>query len=95
VISLLEGGGPLAAMNVGPVSVANDVVYWPSIDPHGHLMFVDARTGELLGSFATGEPIGSLEGGASVVDGSVYVGCGFGGFGIPSLTWFLWGLTLP
>lgn len=87
------GGSPFAALNVGPVTVGNNVVYWPSFDLQGHLIFVDARTGQLLGSFATGVPIGSLEGGASVADGSVYVGSGFGvslGFPGPSL---VWGLT--
>jgi hypothetical protein len=96
ILPALYGSSPLAAMNVGPLTVANNVVYWPSYDINGHLMFVDARTGEHLGNFATGVPIGSLEGGAAVVDGSVYVGSGYGAFaGFPSITWFVWGLTLP
>jgi outer membrane protein assembly factor BamB len=96
IFPLTLGGSPFAALNVGPVSVANNVVYWPSYDMKGHLIFVDARTGELLGTFVTGRPIGSLESGASVVDGSVYVGSGYAaipiGFPGPSL---VWGLTAP
>jgi outer membrane protein assembly factor BamB len=96
IIPIVLNGNPLAALNVGPVTVANNVVYWPSYDPRGHLIFLDARTGQTLGSFATGQPIGSLEGGAAVVNGSVYVGSGYGVYGgFPGLTWSVWGLTLP
>lgn len=93
MVPLIFGGSPFAALNVGPVTVGNNVVYWPSYDVQGHLIFVDARTGQLLGSFATGLPIGSLEGGASVADGSVYVGSGFGvAIGLPGPS-LVWGLT--
>jgi hypothetical protein len=93
VVFTLSPIATFAALNVGPVTVANNVVYWPSYDPQGNLIFVDARTGQILGNFATGVPIGNLEGGASVVDGSVYVGSGFGiGIGLPGL-WYVWGLT--
>jgi hypothetical protein len=95
VIPIIFNGSPLAALNVGPVTVANNVVYWPSYDIQGRLLFVDARNGQLLGSFATGQPFGSLEGGASVADGSVYVGAGFGvAIGLPGPS-VVWGLTTP
>lgn len=96
IIAVVLNGNLFAALNVGPVTVANNVVYWPSYDPQGHLIFLDARTGQFLGTFATGQPIGSLEGDAAVVDGNVYVGAGYGVFGgLPSITWSVWGLTLP
>lgn len=77
------------------MTVANNVVYWPSYDPHAHVIFLDARTGQFLGRNATGEPIGIPERVAAVVDGSVYVGSGYGVFGgSPSITSFVWGLTL-
>eukprot|EP00884_Botryococcus_braunii_P012223 jgi/Botrbrau1/21000/Bobra.0144s0018.1 len=95
IIPIIFNGSPLAALNVGPVTVANNVVYWPSYDIQGRLLFVDARTGQLLGSFPTGQPFGSLEGGASVADGTVYVGAGFGvAIGLPGPS-VVWGLTTP
>jgi hypothetical protein len=95
IYQVFFGGSIFNAANTGPVSVANNVVYWPSLDPNGRLLFVDARTGQLLGNFITGIPIGSLAGGAAIVDGSVYVGSGYAQTALPSLTWTVWGLTLP
>lgn len=95
VYQIALGGDIFSASNIGPVSVANDVVYWPSLDPQGQLIFVDARTGQILGSFSTGVPVGSLGGGASVVNGSVYVGSGYAQAALPSLTWSVWALSLP
>eukprot|EP00884_Botryococcus_braunii_P005162 jgi/Botrbrau1/14647/Bobra.0108s0008.2 len=51
ILPALAGGSPFASMNVGPLTVANNVVYWPSYDVQGHLMFLDARTGQTLGTF--------------------------------------------
>eukprot|EP00884_Botryococcus_braunii_P020101 jgi/Botrbrau1/6775/Bobra.0057s0011.1 len=95
IYQIALGGDIFSASNIGPVSVANNVVYWPSLDPQGKLIFVDARTGQLLGSFSTGVPIGSLGGGASIYNGSVYVGSGYAQAALPSLTWTVWALTLP
>jgi outer membrane protein assembly factor BamB len=91
-----EGGLiPTWALNIGPMSVANGVVYWPSMDFQGHLIFLEAKNGRILGSFATGQPVGSLAGGASIVDGTIYVGSGYAQQIAPSLLWQTWALTLP
>eukprot|EP00884_Botryococcus_braunii_P008551 jgi/Botrbrau1/17698/Bobra.0166s0122.1 len=94
-LGLAQGGTLLGSSNQGPVSVANGVVYWPSMDVLGNLLLTDARTGQMLGSIATGLPIGSLRGGAAIVDGTVYVGSGYAQAGFPSLTWPVWAYTLP
>eukprot|EP00884_Botryococcus_braunii_P003047 jgi/Botrbrau1/12743/Bobra.67_1s0102.1 len=92
-----EPGGlwPTWAVNIGPMSVANGVVYWPSMDFFGHLIFLDAKNGQILGSFCTGQPIGSLACGPSIVDGTIYVGSGYAQQVAPSLLWQVWALTPP
>ena len=49
------------------------------MDPDGTLFMLDARTGQLLNSFKTGQTTGC---GPSVVDGHVYVGSGYVNFGL-------------
>jgi len=62
--------------DLGPVSVANGVVFACSVDPvNGTMYALDAATGEILWSFSSGA---SCIGGASVVDGTVYWGTGYG-----------------
>lgn len=56
------------ARSQAPVTVANDVVYYASMDLAGTLFMLDARTGKLLNSFETGITCGC---GPSVVDGKV------------------------
>lgn len=58
----------------GPVSVANGVVYACSLDPAGHMYGMNAVTGQILWSYASG---GSCAAGAAIVDGTVYWGSGY------------------
>ena len=71
---LWQTADPASAMDTGPVTVANGVVYAGSTDPQGHVYALNAATGQILWSFATG---GSVSGGASVVNGVVYWGSGY------------------
>jgi polyvinyl alcohol dehydrogenase (cytochrome) len=68
-----KGPGFFAA-TMGPMTVANGVVYAGSMDPEGHMYALDARTGEILWSFASG---GSVMSAPSVVDGVLYWGSGY------------------
>lgn len=58
----------------GPVSVANGVAYACSLDPAGHMYAMNAATGKILWSYASG---GSCASGAAIVDGTVYWGTGY------------------
>jgi polyvinyl alcohol dehydrogenase (cytochrome) len=58
----------------GPISVANGVVYACSLDPQGHMYGMNAETGQILWSFASG---GSCNAGAAIADGTVYWGSGY------------------
>lgn len=90
-----QGKNPIWAANLGPMSVANGVVYWPSMDILGRLIFLDAKNGKILGNFETGRPVGSLFCGPSIVDGTIYIGSGYSQQAVPSLLWQVWALTLP
>jgi polyvinyl alcohol dehydrogenase (cytochrome) len=70
---------PQQSMPMGPVTVANGVVYAGSLDPQGHMYAMDAQTGAFLWNFAAG---GSVNAGAAVVNGTVYWGSGYGRFGM-------------
>ncbi|HWD73920.1 MAG TPA: PQQ-binding-like beta-propeller repeat protein [Solirubrobacteraceae bacterium] len=61
---------------LGPVSVANGVMYGESMNPgNGPNMFaLNAATGQVLWSYNSGA---SVIGGASIVDGTVYWGSGY------------------
>lgn len=70
---------PTGAPDTSFVSAANGVVYAGSLDATGTDMYaLDARTGQILWSFASG---GSVTGGASIADGSVFWGSGYCGTG--------------
>ena len=62
----------------GAVSSANGVVYACSQDDVGYMYAMDADTGEILWSFASG---GACNAGAAVVNGMVYWGSGYDSFG--------------
>ena len=63
---------------LGPVSVANGIVYGCSVDPVDGTMYAfDAATGQTLWSFSSGA---SCIGGAAIADGEVYWGTGYGKF---------------
>jgi polyvinyl alcohol dehydrogenase (cytochrome) len=75
---LWQTADPDGAGDVGPIAVANGVVYAPSIFKSGPNMFaLDAASGAILWSFASG---GSVMAGAAVVDDTVYWGSGYGVF---------------
>jgi len=77
---------PNGAIDLGPVTVANDVVYVGSMGgaPDARNMFgLDARTGQIKWSFAAG---GSVNAGASIVNDTLYWGSGYANLGIPGFT---------
>ncbi|HET7036378.1 MAG TPA: PQQ-binding-like beta-propeller repeat protein [Thermomicrobiaceae bacterium] len=65
---------PLGGIDQAPVTVANGVVYGASADAEGHMYALDAVSGKILWSFASG---GSVGGGAAIADGTVYWGSGY------------------
>jgi polyvinyl alcohol dehydrogenase (cytochrome) len=68
------------ARDIGPVAVANGVVYAGSTNTNGSTMFgMDARTGRILFSFASGS---SVAGGAAIANGTVYWGSGYSRVGL-------------
>jgi polyvinyl alcohol dehydrogenase (cytochrome) len=73
---------PNGAVDTGPMTVANGVVYAPSMGAATastpNMFALDAKTGEVLWSFPSG---GSVQAGAVVVDGTVYWGSGYGRLG--------------
>jgi polyvinyl alcohol dehydrogenase (cytochrome) len=60
------------AVDTGALSVANGVVYAGSME--GHMYALDAASGTILWSFASG---GSVNDGPAIVDGVVYWGSGY------------------
>jgi len=64
------------ALDPGAVSVANGVMYAGSYS--GSMYALNARSGRILWSFASG---GSVAGGPSIVDGTVFWGSGYGRIG--------------
>ena len=69
------------AIATAPVTVANGVLYGGSMDRAGHMYAMDAKTGVILWTFASG---GSVNSGPAVVDGVVYWGSGYGRMGLGS-----------
>jgi polyvinyl alcohol dehydrogenase (cytochrome) len=73
---------PNGAVDTGPMTVANGVVYAPSMGAATastpNMFALDATTGKVLWSFPSG---GSVQAGAVVVDGTVYWGSGYGRLG--------------
>jgi polyvinyl alcohol dehydrogenase (cytochrome) len=77
---------PNGAIDLGPLAVANGVVYAPSMagQPSQASMFaLNAASGDILWSFTPGS---SVIAGATIVDGSVYWGSGYAHLGLPGLT---------
>ncbi len=78
---------PNGAIDLGPMTAANGVVYASSMsgnttaDPT--MLALDAATGQTLWSHAAGS---SVNAGATVVDGVVYWGSGYAHLGIPGYT---------
>jgi len=78
------------ALDLGPVTVANGVVYAPSMS--GFVYALDAASGATLWSYDTGA---SVNAGAAVVNGTVYWGSGYNrsGLGTPGHLLFAFSLT--
>jgi polyvinyl alcohol dehydrogenase (cytochrome) len=70
---------PNGGSTSGPVTTANGVVFGCSLDPLGHMYALDAATGGVLWSFASG---GSCLSGAAIVRGTVYWGSGYSNRGL-------------
>jgi polyvinyl alcohol dehydrogenase (cytochrome) len=80
---LWQKADPNGAIDLGPVAVANGVVYAPSmgaaVSTTAPTMFaLDASTGKTLWSFAAGS---SVNAGATVVNGTVLWGSGYSHLG--------------
>ena len=75
---LWQSANPAMHQANGAVTTANGVVFACSMDDDGYMFAMDAATGQFLWSFASG---GSCAAGASIVDGTVYWGSGYGSFG--------------
>lgn len=76
--------GDYAAL--GPVSVANGVMYGESMDGSStdpDMFALDASTGKVLWSYAAGS---SVIAGPAIVDGTVYWGAGYTHLGLPQFT---------
>lgn len=77
---LWQTADPQGAIDPGAITTANSVVFARSLARTGNNMYeLDAATGHILWSFASG---GSVNSGASVVDGVVYWGSGYAHFGL-------------
>lgn len=60
--------------DVGALSVANGIVYAPSVDSAGHIYALNSATGTVLWSYASG---GSVIDGPSIASANVYWGSGY------------------
>jgi polyvinyl alcohol dehydrogenase (cytochrome) len=82
---------PHGGATSGPVTTANGVVFGCSLDPLGHMYALNAATGAVLWTFASG---GSCLSGAAISDGRLYWGSGYSnfGFGTPNNKLYSFGL---
>lgn len=72
-----QTANPAYERAMGPVSVANGVVYGCSMDPDGHMYAMKASSGAILWDFPSGA---SCLGGAAISKGVVYWGTGYDAF---------------
>ncbi len=80
---LWQKADPNGAIDLGPVAVANGVVFTPSMAGGAttpNMFALDAATGKQLWSFASG---GSVIAGASIAGGTVYWGSGYAHIAVP------------
>jgi polyvinyl alcohol dehydrogenase (cytochrome) len=83
---LWQTADPNGAIDLGPLTVANGVVFAPSMAGSATaptMLALDASTGKILWSFAAGS---SVNAGATVANGIVYWGSGYAHLGIPGYT---------
>ena len=76
----------------GPVTTANGVVYGCSLDPQGHMYALNAATGQVLWSFASG---GSCLSGAAISDGMVFWGSGYSNVGFGTFNNKVYAFAVP
>jgi polyvinyl alcohol dehydrogenase (cytochrome) len=76
----------------GPVTTANGVVFGCSLDPQGHMYALNAASGAILWSFASG---GSCLSGAAISDGMLFWGSGYSNFGFGTSNNKLYAFGLP
>jgi polyvinyl alcohol dehydrogenase (cytochrome) len=62
----------------GPVTTANGVVFGCALDDEGHMYALDAATGDVLWSYASG---GACLSGAAISRGMLYWGSGYSNLG--------------
>jgi polyvinyl alcohol dehydrogenase (cytochrome) len=77
---------PNGAMDLGPLTVANGVLYAPSMGGSAispNMLALDTATGNTLWSFAAAS---SVIAGATVSNGVVYWGSGYSHLGLPGMT---------
>ena len=78
---LWKTADPSGAMDLGPLAVANGVLYAPSLAGAATaptMLALDASTGQILWNYAAGS---SVIAGAAITDGSVYWGSGYSHLG--------------
>lgn len=83
---LWQTADPNGAIDLGPMTVANGVVYAPSMagaSTSPNMFALDAATGNILWSFASG---GSVIAGAAIAYDTVYWGSGYSNLPIPGFT---------
>jgi polyvinyl alcohol dehydrogenase (cytochrome) len=83
---LWQKADPNGAVDLGPMAVANGVVYAPSMAGSAtapNMLALDAASGNTLWNFASGA---SVNAGATIVNGIVYWGSGYAHLGIPGYT---------
>jgi polyvinyl alcohol dehydrogenase (cytochrome) len=83
---LWQVGEPSGAISLGPLAVADGIVYAPSMAGGAtapSMFALSANSGQTLWSYASGS---SVVAGATVVDGVVYWGSGYAHLGIPGYT---------
>jgi len=76
----------------GPVTTANGVVFGCSLDPAGYMYALDAATGAIKWSFASG---GSCLSGAAISNGMVFWGSGYSNLGTGTANNKLYAFGLP
>ena len=69
---LWQTADPAQALDMGSISVANGLVFAPSMS--GNMHALDARNGKILWTFASG---GSVVDGPSIADGTLFWGSGY------------------
>lgn len=77
IFSITHGSnlGPgFFAVDMGPLTVTNGVLFGGSMDREGHMYAFDASNGEILWSFASG---GSVMSAPAIADGELYWGSGY------------------